>query len=286
MLFDEGSGGVNQAYVGAGLSIKNFSFGFNIGYMFGNKDSSNQITFLNDTVSYYESNSATNTNFGGLLLNGGVQYAFKLKKGIFRLGAYGSLKQKLSAHQDEIRETVTYDADGGSNRVDSVYENNVKGTVVYPASYGIGFTVQQPNWLYGADFEMTKWKDYSSYGHTTFTNNTWKLRVGTEYYPARKTTPLTPLKKYFNFVRYRAGFYYTPDAIGLSSSIPEYAFTFGAGFPLKLRRSRLDDQNSILNTAIEIGGRGNNKSAVKENFIRFAFGVSLSDLWFKKSKYD
>ncbi|MGG9970988.1 hypothetical protein ACQ33O_04260 [Ferruginibacter sp. SUN002] len=283
VIFEEGSGGTNEAFTGVGLSIKNFSIGFNIGYKFGTKDSSSQITFLNDTIAYYESNASTKTNFGGLLFNAGIQYKFKLKDSSeFRIGAYGSLKQKYSASKDVIRETVSYDADGASTRIDSVYENNIRGNVVYPSNFGVGVTLQKQHWLFGADFEMTNWKEFRFYDKADFTDNSWKLRVGTEYYPA---TNKTPLKKYFNFVRYRAGFYYGPNAVNLTT-VPEYAFTFGAGFPLKLRRGFYDDQNSMLNTAIEIGSRGDNKSNLKENFFRVSFGVSLSDLWFRRYKYD
>ncbi|UEG50926.1 hypothetical protein LK994_05495 [Ferruginibacter lapsinanis] len=284
VTFYEGSGGINEASAGAGLTIKNFSIGFNVGYMFGNKDYSTQLTFLNDTVRYYESNSSTKTNFGGLLLNGGIQYKIKINKNtLLRLGGYGNLKQSLSASKDVLRETVVFDADGSSTKVDSVYENTLKGNLVYPASYGFGFTLQQPNWLFGADLEMTQWKDYRFYDEKDFVHNNWKIRAGAEYFPAKDATSL---KKYFNFVKYRAGFYYGPDNVKLTTNIPEYAFTFGAGFPLKLRRSYYETQTSILNVSAEIGSRGDKKSNLRENFFRLAFGFSLSDLWFRRAKYD
>ncbi|MES2430405.1 MAG: hypothetical protein V4556_05670 [Bacteroidota bacterium] len=284
VTFYEGNGGVNEAYLGAGLAIKNFSVGFNLGYMFGNKNYITQLAFLSDTVKYYESNSATKTSFGGLLLNGGIQYKIQInKQSVLRIGAYGSLKQDLSANKDVIRETIIFDADGNANRVDSVYENNQKGTLVYPANYGFGFTYQQPHWLVGADLEMTKWADYRFYDQKDFVANNWKFRVGTEYLPASINTPL---KKYFSFVKYRVGFYYGPDNVKITNTIPEYAFSFGAGFPLKLRKSYYESQNSILNTGIEIGSRGNNNTSLKENFIRFTVGLSLGDRWFTRYKYN
>jgi hypothetical protein len=68
--------------------------------------------------------------------------------------------------------------------------------------------------------------------------------------------------------------------------MPEYAFTFGAGFPLKLRRAYYETQTSFLNTAIEIGSRGNKQSNLRETIFRISFGFSLSDLWFRRLKYD
>ena len=284
----EGSGGVNQAYIGTAVSIKRFSFGVNGGYMFGNKDYSTRLTFLNDTVHFSQSNTETKSNFGGLFMNGGVQYEFRInqkdskRQNILRFGAYGNIKQTLSASKTSIAETVLFDAGGNKFRVDSVYESNVTGNVIYPASVGVGVTYQTANWLFGADFETTKWKDYRYFNQPDMVQNNWKVRVGTEYFPLKENTPY---KKYFNFVKYRFGFYYGPDYIRLSNTLPEYGVSFGAGFPLKLRKGYYETQSSILNTAIEFGSRGNNKSNLRESSLRISVGLSLSDLWFGRAKY-
>jgi hypothetical protein len=95
----------------------------------------------------------------------------------------------------------------------------------------------------------------------------------------------TPYGKYFNFVKYRFGFYYGPDYINVNSSLPEYGFSFGAGFPLKLRKGYYETQTSLLNTAIEFGTRGDKKSNLRESTLRISVGFSLSDLWFGRQKY-
>ena len=113
--------------------------------------------------------------------------------------------------------------------------------------------------------------------------NSWKIRAGTEYYPLKSNTPF---KKYFNFVKYRFGFYYGPDYINLNNTqLPEYGITFGAGFPLKLRKSYYETQTSLLNAAIEFGSRGDKKSNLRDNTFKVSVGFSLSDLWFGRSKY-
>jgi hypothetical protein len=284
----EGSGGVSEAYLGTAISIKHFSIGVNGGYMFGNKDYSTRLTFLNDTVHYAQSNTESKTNFGGLFINGGMQYEIRIKnkknkrENLLRFGAYGSLKQTMTASKDEIVETVAFDASGNKIRVDSVYENNLKGNVIYPSSLGVGVSYQTLNWLFGADFETTKWQDYRFYNQADLVQNNWKIRVGTEYYPLKDNTPY---KKYFSFVKYRFGFYYGPDYIKLTNTLPEYGFSFGAGFPLKLRKSYYETQTSMLNTAIEFGSRGDKKSNLRESTFRISIGLSLSDLWFGRQKY-
>ncbi len=284
----EGSGGLSQAYLGTAVSIKHFNIGVNGGYMFGNKDYSTQLSFINDTVQYAQSNTQNRSNFGGLFLNGGIQYDFRIKNkknknvSILRFGAYGNLKQSMTASSDKTVETVQYDASGNKIRIDSVFTIGQKGTVIYPATVGAGVSYQTLNWLFGADFETTKWQDYRFFGQQDLVQNSWKIRVGTEYYPLKDNTPYG---KYFNFVKYRFGFYYGPDYINVNSSLPEFGFSFGAGFPLKLRKSYYETQTSMLNTAIEFGTRGDKKSNLRESTLRISVGFSLSDLWFGRQKY-
>jgi hypothetical protein len=281
----EGSGGLNEVNVGFGLRYKQFNIGFNTGYRFGNRDFSTKLLLINDTVNYYRSNSANKSTFGGTFLTIGTQYEIYMKStAIIRLGAYGSLSKKLKATQTETRETFTTDGSGNPFRIDSVYEKKSTGTVNYPASIGFGITYSDSanHWLVGVDIEKTFWSKYEFIGQKDKVQDNWKVRLGGEFFPAKVNTPI---KKYFNFVRYRAGFYYGNDYINVGSTLPEYGFTFGAGFPLKLRKTFYETQASYLNTAIEIGSRGNRSNNIRESMVRISVGFSLSDLWFNRSKY-
>ncbi len=288
----EGSGGVNQAFIGTGLKIKNLSIGINAGYMFGNKDYSTRLTFISDTVDYYKSNYANNTTFGGIIVTGGLLYEVVLNKDnkkeypkTLRFGAYGNLQQQLSAKRNVIRETFNYDANSASYRVDSVYEKkDEKGKIEYPSSFGAGFTYQDEHWLFGADYEATSWSNYRYYSQADQVQNNWVIRVGAQYYPAKQNTPV---KKYFNFVKYRAGFFYGPDYIKTNNSRPEYGFTIGTGMPLtSLRYINYNGEYVVLNTALEVGGRGDKKTNLRENTVRFSIGISMNARWFAKRKYN
>ncbi len=285
---NEGTGGLNEANIGAGLRIKKFNIGFNTGYRFGNKDYSTIRTLINDSVFYYPGSISSKTNYGSIFLNAGIQYEWiTKKKAIVRLGAYGNFKQNISASRDFIAETVSYDQSGAYVRVDSVKLINQKGTIVYPATFGVGFTYQDSSnhWMFGADYETTKWSDYRYFGEKeNAVKSNWKIKAGAEFLPA--TAGRTALRKYFSFVRYRAGFYYGPDYINLGNSVAEYGITLGAGFPLKLRRSYYETQSSLLNTSIEFGRRGSNKNNLRENTFRISVGFALSDLWFNRAKYN
>ncbi len=291
----EGNGGLTQAFVGTGIKF-NFSkdpkivnalnLGVNVGYMFGTKDYSTKLVFINDTVAYYKSNSATSAHFGGAFINGGILYEKSLSKdAILRIGVYGNLQQKLNAKQDVLRETFQFDGNGGTFRLDSVYQQkDVKGTVQYPSSFALGFTYIDRNWLFGTDFETTNWNNYRYFGQADAVKNNWTVKAGAQYYPAKENTPV---KKYFNFVKYRAGFYYGPDYIQpTANNRPQYGFTVGTGMPLtSLQRIRFGEY-VFLNTALEIGARGDKKSNIKESYTRFSIGLSMNARWFQKPKYD
>ena len=277
----EGDGGINQAFIGSALRIKNFSFGFNAGYLFGNKNYATRLQFINDTVSYQKSNSATKTNFGGVFINGGVQYAAKIKDGLLRFGAYGNLSQKLNATQDIIRETYTYTSSGAQVSVDSVYTNSgQKGNLQLPASFGVGFTIEKPNFTAGIDFESTAWNNYTFYGNKDFVNNNWMIRGGFQILPAKINS-----RKYWDFVKYRAGIYYGNNYVNIDKKMPEMGITGGLGLPLKLKRTFYETQYSLMNIAVEYNTIGNKNNNIKENVLRIAVGFSLSDIWFRRQKF-
>ena len=288
----EGSGGVNQAFFGTGFKIKNFSIGFNAGYMFGTKDHNTSLTFINDSVFYYPSSSASKTTFGGFFVNGGMQYDIAIKKDEngnllknLRVGLYGNLQQNLKAKSDIVRETIYYDANGGYYRLDSVYqENDVKGTIRFPAMVGFGFSYQDEHWMFGADVEYGNWSSYRYYGQTDAVKNNTMIRAGVQYYPAKLNKPT---KKYFNFVKYRTGLFYGSDYIAVNKSRPEYGFTLGAGLPLtSLKRISYTGEYVVLNTALEVGNRGNKQTNLRENIVRFSIGVSMNARWFQRPKYN
>lgn len=287
----EGTGGVNQAFIGSGFRVKNFSIGVNVGYMFGSKDYSTKLTFINDSTYYYLSNSENKTTFGSFFFNAGIQYDIPLEKDKngnatknLKLGLYGNMQQNLTAHSDNIRETIVYDPNGSYYRIDSVFEDkDVKGKIKYPARVGIGVNYLDKNWMIGADLEYGNWSSYRYYGQTDAVKDNWTIRVGAQYFPNKINNPVI---KYFNFVKYRAGFYYGPDYINVNKNRPEYGFTIGTGMPLtSLKKISYTGEFVMLNTAIEVGNRGNKQTNLRENVVRISIGLSMNANWFQKRKY-
>ena len=281
----EGNGGTNQAFLGTGIKYKNLSFGILVGYMFGSKEYSTKLEFINDSVAYYKGNYVNKTTFGGLFVNAGLQLEQKLGDGLLRVGVYGSLHQNLKANRDDVKETFAYDASNSTYRVDSVFEQkDIKGSIKYPSTVGLGFTYNTRHFLYGIDVETANWSNYTYYGQTDQLNNSYTVRAGVQYYPAKEGTPV---KKYFNFVKYRAGAYYGSDYIAVNKKRPEYGFTVGAGMPLtSLQRLSYNGEYVVMNIGLEFGNRGNKQTNIRENTMRYSLGVSMNARWFQKPKYN
>ena len=264
-----------------------FRSGINIGYLFGTKDINNRKVFLNDSVIYARSNVQNRVTYGNLFYNLGAQYSFLLKKDkeglhsrYLRIGAYGNFKQKINAKIDSVYQTFQYDALGGTYKQDSIYERrNVKSSIDYPSSFGIGFVYEKEGaWLFGLDYSQATWSKYRFNGAKDFITDSWMISVGGQFVAGGKKIIAERAPKTL-----RAGFNYGRDIMKVTGNMPVWGVSIGAGLPIY--RSRFSTQYTTINTLFEVGTRGNKSNGVKENYFRIGFGFSLSDLWFRKYKY-
>ncbi len=280
----QGSGGTYQVYTGLGKSFGNLSIGFNAGYFFGSKDYSTRKIFIPDSANrlYYKSNFETKSTIGGFFYDLGAQYRAQLnKKTILHLGIYGNMRQKFNVSKDNLAETFDYDANGAVKTYDTIsFSKNIEGKLEYPSTIGAGFMIEKMDaWQLGVDFTSTSWDDYSYFGEKDAVKNSWMIKVGGQITPN-----LLKAKNYWNLVTYRAGFNFGPDYINANGKLPQLGFSVGAGFPV--RRNPYTNQYSAINLGFEYGKRGNKTNILSENIFRIALGLTLSDLWFVKKKYD
>jgi hypothetical protein len=111
--------------------------------------------------------------------------------------------------------------------------------------------------------------------------NSTQLRVGGYFIPGAIDG-----KTYASRITYRAGFYTGKDKIVANGTqLPIWGATFGFGLPIK-RFNAYSNQFTSINTSFEYGRRGNGSVPVSENFFRINVGLSLSDLWFFKRRFD
>ena len=299
-----GQGGLNQAYIGLGKSWKHISVGFNTGYNFGKKRIENVKSFQYnpDSTHFYQSQSSTNTLFGGLFFQLGALGELNLKtidhkvpsdKTNYTMSYGGTLTfgQSLNGKQDILRATGTYST-GTETPIDTVTlsSNNV-GSIKIPSALTLGVAFHKKEvsnngtydqWVLGLEIDKSNWQDkYSFYGQSDLLSNAYMARVGLQFCPNA-----LDFENYWSTVTYRAGFsggkdYINIDKKGLSVA----TFSLGLGLPIRKYRS-YDYQFSVLNLAFQFGQRGSSVNSYQESFYQLTVGYSLSDIWFNKRKYD
>jgi len=281
----EGNGGLNRFSLGTGIKYKNLRLGFSAGANFGSRETISRQTLINDSVVYYRSLREVKTSFSGISLAGGVIYDIPLRSNTLRLGLYANYFQKLKTETSQLDATFLFDRSGESIPVDTVsFSEGIKGEVTMPLQWVGGISWNSAHWMVGADYEFWGWSDYRNNGKAESVKNTWKIRTGAQYYPASENTDA---KRYFQFVKYRLGFYYGPDYIDLDGARNDFALTLGAGFPLTSFQLLRRGEYVLFNTGVELGSRGSKDlGSIRENTLRFNFGISMDARWFQKSKYD
>src|SRR6202008_208772 len=143
-------------------------------------------------------------------------------------------------------------------------QRDIKGQIVLPATYTVGFVVQkyavqnkEGGWLFGADFEYQNWDKYRIYGQRDSVKNKWELRAGAQFNPV-------PKRNYFSNIMYRFGFFIGPDYIKVGQKLSQFGASFGLGLPFPISR-QAPNQISIVNLALEYSKRGNSDNLLREN---------------------
>ena len=261
----EGSGGINQAYIGNAFKIKNFSFGFNTSLLFGNLviKESNQVALTGEV---YDLQTESSYFLSNLYLDYGVQYHFKIKKLIYAIGATFSNKQQLNSSFSNS----TYLSTG---EVLSSEENSAKDIII-PQSMGVGISVEIPDRLVvAADYVIQDWTENTFASSIASFKNSQSIKIGIEYKPNRSFG-----KSYFNFVDYRIGAFYS-DLYYQLYGIPIIEKGVSIGFGLPFRGVKID-------MSLEYGIKGTTQNGlVEENYFKLKLGLSLKQLWFQKRKF-
>jgi hypothetical protein len=274
----EGSGGLNQFYVGNAFRIKDLSVGFNAAYIFGTLDKTRTVSFP-DSINILAIRLRNSTLINNFLFTYGVQYQKKLNNGIkIGLGLVCSASTNLKARQDSLAYRFITAGTGYESIKDTIINTqNTKGEIVLPMSIGGGFTIgKSDKWMVGMDYQTQGWKNYSAFGEKDSLKNSWMASVGAEFTPSH-----TSISNYWKRVHYRIGGRYNQTYLQLrDNQLSEYAVSFGLGFPLK--RSK-----TSINVGFELGQRGTTENnLIKEQFGRVILSFSIYEFWFYKKKFD
>ncbi len=284
----QGKGSLYQAYIGGAYKIKGFSVGANLGFMFGKIDYQKTITFP-DTLYAFSTRNTTTLNVKSFVYTVGVQYQHIIyhntetpdpRTDIFvTAGAYGSGGMKLNANVSSYWDRFIVDPTYGVLTIDTTSATfNQKEKINLPFNLGGGIMFGNERfWMLGTDFKFMNWKKYSSPLDNGGLGNSWRLSFGAQIIPKSDEADK---RKYLSTVQYRAGVYFgKSEIIYAGKQLSEVGGTVGLGLPFK--------KVAFLNVTGDFGSRGGSDvSSIRETYYRVTFGVTLTDIWFIKRKYD
>jgi hypothetical protein len=287
----EGTGGVNRFFIGNAFTImKNFSAGFNASYLFGTLDRIKTANYGGNF--FYNSRFTSSTLIRDFYFDFGLQYVFDSiphyakndttnikvpSDWSLAFGLTGSLPTNISASQDLLEERYQSNGSFIINRDTVLNVEGDKGVIKLPYSVGFGITLKKGNrWLIAADATLQNWQDYSYLGQKDSLRNSMRISLGTQYTPDERGP-----KSYWQTMQYRLGTFYNQTYLQLKGSkLNEYGVTAGLGFPIR-------KGFSMLQLSTMLGTRGTtDNNLIKEDFVRVSIGVTFSDRWFIKPKFD
>jgi hypothetical protein len=288
----EGTGGLYKFYWGNSISYKDFSFGLNLGYLFG-KINSNRLIQFDDLQNNYELQVTNKGVYRGFLWNLGAQYAYNFKKKgsngkmeasgdklIF--GVYGNPSSSFTVNNDNlyIRENSKYFFNGAISRdsllKDQVAIKDAKGTL--PSELSLGVTYQKgTKFKVGVNYSTAAWSKYKNASKVETLSDTYRFGAGLEFTPDAAS-----YNKYFNRVRYRMGVNVWNDPRNFKGTQLEgKSISVGFGFPLVMPRQQV----SFVNLSLEAGSLGS--EVLSQNYFKTTLGFTLNDnSWFYKRKYN
>jgi hypothetical protein len=275
----EGSGGINQFFIGNAFKIgKNLRFGVDAAYLFGKGDRSSKVYFP-DSIYIFGTKTISSTKGGDFIFDYGLQYDvhFGTDK-ILTLGLIYSNQWNMNAKIDYTTYTFT---GGYGDAIETIkdtiaYSPDTEGKIVIPQRIGTGITLLQKElWMVGADFEWQNWNKYTAFGKTDSLDNSWRIAIGGRFTP--KHTSISSLGKR---ITYRAGFRYYNSYLSIfNHPINEYGISFGLTFPMKKSKTTVD-------LGFEVGKRGTKEDGlIQETFFNMSLGFSIHESWFHKRRY-
>ncbi|WP_340077675.1 hypothetical protein [Leptobacterium sp. I13] len=275
-----GEGGLNRAFFSIGYAItEGLSIGATGNYDFGKIENSNLRIRENVELGTRETNASS---LSGMDFNFAVNYQKDIGKGYT---IYSSLlyapETNIASENERTIATIAF-IDGREIPVEEVEVDldalGLEETdLVLPSSITFGLGLGKKNkWFVGGEYEFKKNSKFDN-PFVTIDNLRYedasRISVGGFYIPRYDS-----FTNYFSRIVYRLGVRYEQTGINLNnSSVDDFGISFGLGLPVGI---------SKLNVGFEIGQRGDTSfGKIQENYFNIRIGLSLSDKWFIKNKY-
>lgn len=282
---NQGTGGINQLYLGLSGKVAGFSLGFNVSYDFGN--------IINDVFAT-PAGSTSQTKFEHVMeirdwnINIGAQYTARWNKwNKLVVGATYSPRKTMRG-----KTWVTSQETSQDTKPDTVAYMNMKNKYFNPTSIGAGISYTYEKTyrvMVEADFTWQQWSNapYSAlYSPADIMqhrpaevvaagmnfNDRTKVAVGAEYVPKLRGN-------YGERIAYRLGGYFVNDYLNIKGNkVKEIGVTCGAGFPTPEGKTQ-------INLGLEWKKRyATPDKLIGENYFNITLGVNFNEVWFWKRK--
>jgi hypothetical protein len=285
IVIEQGSGGLNQVFWANGVRIhKNWSLGLKATYLFGSviRDASATLDKPNQSLPF-SSALKEQTYIKDFQLTGGVSFSKDSVWNRYRIsaGAVYNLATSLNANKTTTiqRRYIT----GTPLNSDTLETGTRGGSIYIPASFTVGASLSKASqWSVAAEFTMQDWSKFRSLNNDDEgLNKAWRASIGGELTPDQFA-----FTSYLKRITYRMGFSYEKSPIRVEKPIDSGKFNdvkdigINFGFSLPTGRSSLD-------LAFRIGKRGNKSETIlEETYYKVYFGLTFSDQWFIRRKFD
>ena len=287
-----GQGGTYKFLWGNAIKYKEFSFGVNLGYLFGKVTYNRSVDFI-ELSQARQNRFSTDYNLRGFLYDIGLIYSKVLNEKEAE-ASNGSKMKKLNIGltfnsassfntESNIQNLGVFFVGTTASVLDTsittVREQPGKGKLPGSIGFGLHYT-SGDKWSIGADYTATSWSNYFNDGNNEevgVLKNTNSIAIGGYVRPDYKS-----FTNYWKRVYYRYGAYYKQDPSMIEGEqIVAQGITFGMGLPFVFQR-----KVSHANLGLDIGRSGMN-TPIQENYLRVTLGFTFNDdEWFVKRKYN
>ncbi|MEZ4910686.1 MAG: hypothetical protein R2774_07460 [Saprospiraceae bacterium] len=284
-----GKGGTYKFQWGNAIKYNDFSFGVNLGYVFGNILYSRTLQFSDYEFAYNDVFSSDYSLKGFTADLGFIYSSILNKKDIAANSATPAKKLNLGLH---FTPGTTFNTNAtvldlqtqllGGYQLDTLqYSTEVKEKGRFPLSVGGGLTYfKGEKFAVGFNFKTTAWSKF--YNQATNDDegdliNSSRYALGGYFRPNYKS-----YTSFFKRVYYRYGLFYNEDPRKIEGEqLSTFGVNFGIGMPFVYQR-----KISHVNIGTELGVRGQN-TLISENYVKIFLGVTFNDdEWFLKRKYN
>lgn len=290
-----GQGGINEFQTALGAEItRGLSVGVGASFLFGNIEEISDKQFPDNATIFSVRNTQT-TYFSGVKWKAGVQYNGQIGKSKdWGIGFQVAPSAIANTSKDQLVTTYNYQGnyyiDTLANREEATGEQELP--MMYGGSVHFG---KKDVWALGVQYSAGQWSKISQrasdnpyFDNQSFTiGGFWQSK---EEMKGQFTSKSEKFSEYLKVSRIYYGFRSSTLYTGVvNEKVTEMAVSLGVGLPFS-RTYTIESEKytmvSRINVGVEYIMRGSKDNGlIQENILGIKFGLTLTDKWFNKRKY-